>query len=126
MTSPLVQGNAANDEEFADEIHMIDRLIAGRIIIPHDGKARYVLKRLSQQYADTQNRLHATLCLRSKHGECTLTHFCSTIQVPGSEDLTDEYIPLSVGMGWGSWKGSSRSGQNSSLPVRNYGSAMTW
>ncbi|KAE9393346.1 hypothetical protein BT96DRAFT_924081 [Gymnopus androsaceus JB14] len=35
-------------------------------------------------------------------------------------DLADEYIPLSVGMGWKGRPGS-RSG-----PVRNYGSATTW
>jgi len=35
-------------------------------------------------------------------------------------DLADEYIPLSVGMGWKGRPGSK------SGPVRNYGSATTW
>ncbi|KAJ3862059.1 hypothetical protein EV359DRAFT_83701 [Lentinula novae-zelandiae] len=43
-----------------------------------------------------------------------------------SEELVDEYIPLSVGMGWKSrfGLGGPRSAGETVLPVRNYGSAM--
>ncbi|KAJ3825002.1 hypothetical protein F5880DRAFT_1505780 [Lentinula raphanica] len=41
-----------------------------------------------------------------------------------SEDLVDEYIPLSVGMGWKAKTKTAKGGPL--LPVRNYGSATGW
>ncbi|KAJ4469198.1 hypothetical protein J3R30DRAFT_3713843 [Lentinula aciculospora] len=42
-----------------------------------------------------------------------------------SEELVDEYIPLSVGMGWKGRLGVKSDG-GAVLPVRNYGTATSW
>ncbi|KAJ3800778.1 hypothetical protein GGU11DRAFT_352830 [Lentinula aff. detonsa] len=43
-----------------------------------------------------------------------------------SEDLIDEYIPLSVGMGWKDRLGTRTVQAGPMLPVPNYGSAISW
>ncbi|KAJ3983517.1 hypothetical protein F5890DRAFT_1599158 [Lentinula detonsa] len=43
-----------------------------------------------------------------------------------SEDLVDEYIPLSVGMGWKDRLGTRTVQAGPMLPVPNYGSAISW